>query len=565
MTDESSQRPLVNRGFISLVVTQFFGVVNDNLLKQVLTFGLAMGGVWKGALGDGGHSWVAVALVLPFLLFGAIAGQLADRYSKQLVTVRMKQLEFLIVLSAFAGFYFNNFWLCLLAMFLLGTQSAFFGPAKYGVIPELVGESKISMANALINMLTNVAAILSVVVGGKLYEAYRGAKGATAPEGMLWLPGLILLGVAVLGLLAALRMPKLEPAAEELEVKWEFFAPYRRTISNMLNAETPIFVVCLLKAGFFMTAYIVLLILADYTVVLGKPEAEVSFIVFGTVGVSIAVGSILSGFISRGGIQPRLIPVGTLGIMVCSLLLAWAPSSYVVIYRADAALAEQGLTALPADASVSFSQERARKRLLELKPNLDLQNDESSLVERLAKVKSGEVRAMVITAANLDAFPHETVKSRAPQDGNSTAEYHALFIVNEQGEPLDENGTVIKDGSGQGVRSGLVGMPVELRSRDYYRILIYLFFVGMSAGMYVIPLQALIQKLSPVDSRGQYIAASNAMDSVMNLCGIGSFFLLRNLGVQSQEIFFLTALLAMTTSTMFFWKIRQHINNPEWR
>ena len=87
----------------------------------------------------------------------------------------------------------------------------------------------------------------------------------------------------------------------------------------------------------------------------------------------------------------------------------------------------------------------------------------------------------------------------------------------------------------------------------------------MSAGMYVIPLQALIQKLSPVDSRGQYIAASNAMDSVMNLCGIGSFFLLRNLGVQSQEIFFLTALLAMTTSAMFFWKIRQHINNPEWR
>ena len=190
MTDESSQRPLANRGFISLVVTQFFGVVNDNLLKQVLTFGLAMAGVWKGALGEGGQSWVAVALVLPFLLFGAIAGQLADRYSKQLVTVRMKQAEFLIVLAAFAGFYFNNIWLSLLAMFLLGTQSAFFGPAKYGVIPELVGESKISMANALINMLTNIAAILSVVVGGTLYEAYRGPEGGKAPEGLLWLPGL---------------------------------------------------------------------------------------------------------------------------------------------------------------------------------------------------------------------------------------------------------------------------------------------------------------------------------------------------------------------------------------
>ena len=565
MTDESSQRSLANRGFISLLVTQFFGVVNDNLLKQVLTFGLAMAGVWKGALGEGGHSWVAVALVLPFLLFGAIAGQLADRYSKQLVTVRMKQAEFLIVLAAFAGFYFNNIWLCLLAMFLLGTQSAFFGPAKYGVIPELVGESKISMANALINMLTNVAAILSVVVGGRLYEAYRGPEGAEAPEGMLWLPGLILLGVAVLGLLAALRMPKLEPAAGELEIKWEFFAPYRRTIRNMLDAETPIFIVCLLKAGFFMTAYIVLLILADYTVVLGKPEAEVSFVVFGTVGVSIAVGSILSGVISRGGIQPRLIPVGTLGIMVCSVLLAFAPSSYVVIYTADQARAEQGLKALPADASVSFSQKRARNRLLELKPKLNLQYDESSLAERLAKVKSGEVQAMIITAANFGELKRETVKSRKLQDGNSTAEYHALLKVNEDGELLDANGTVVTAESGKGVRSGLVGMPVELRSRDYHRILIYLFFVGMFAGMYVIPLQALIQKLSPVASRGQYIAASNAMDTVMNLCGIGSFFLLRNLGVQSQDIFFLTAFVAMTTSALFFWKIRQHINNPEWR
>ena len=123
---DNPSRPLANRGFLSLVITQFFGVVNDNLLKQVLTFGLAAAGVWSGVLGDGGQSWVAMALVMPFLLFGAIAGQLADRYSKQLVTLRVKQAEFLIVVVAFAGFYFNNVWLALLAMFLLGTQSDFF-------------------------------------------------------------------------------------------------------------------------------------------------------------------------------------------------------------------------------------------------------------------------------------------------------------------------------------------------------------------------------------------------------------------------------------------------------
>ena len=68
MSETKSQRPLANKGFLSLVLTQFFGVANDNLLKQVLTFGLAAAGIWKGTLGEGGQSYVAAALVLPFLL-----------------------------------------------------------------------------------------------------------------------------------------------------------------------------------------------------------------------------------------------------------------------------------------------------------------------------------------------------------------------------------------------------------------------------------------------------------------------------------------------------------------
>ena len=88
---DNPSRPLANRGFLSLVVTQFFGVVNDNLLKQVLTFGLARRRVER-CVGRGRSA--GVALVMPFLLFGAIAGQLADRYSKQLVTLRVKRRSF---------------------------------------------------------------------------------------------------------------------------------------------------------------------------------------------------------------------------------------------------------------------------------------------------------------------------------------------------------------------------------------------------------------------------------------------------------------------------------------
>ncbi len=554
MSEEKSQRPLASKGFVSLVVTQFFGVINDNLLKQVLSFGLAAAGIWSGILGEGGQSWVAMALVLPFLLFGAIAGQLADCYSKQLVTVRVKQAEFLIVLVAFAGFYFNSVWLSLFAMFLLGTQSAFFGPAKYGVIPELVDDTKISMANAAIIMLTNVAAILAVVVGGALYEAYRGTAAEGVPDGLLWLPGLALLVFAILGLISAKQMPPLEASAPEMKVKWEFFAPYLRTIKKMLSGETPIFVVCMLKAAFYFLAYSVLLILADYTIVLGLPEKKVSVYLFGTIGVSIAVGSVLAGFLSRGGIQARLILVGGIGFGVAGLLLAWAPSSYVVIHQAEAQKAAQGLAAIPEEAKVSYFLDRSKKRLNELRSDFEYHKEQLSLSKRLEQIKQGQYDAMVISTAYLGSYKNRKV---TPDKDSNGTEYYALSQV-------DEGGDVVKDAKGKVVDSGLVATPIEVRTKDFWRVVICLFIVGASAGMYVTPLQALLQKLSPVDARGQYIAASNAIDTVWEGTAIGLFYLLRNVGVGSQEIFFLVVGVAGLTVTLFVLKIQPHIHKPEW-
>ena len=92
----------------------------------------------------------------------------------------------------------------------------------------------------------------------------------------------------------------------------------------------------------------------------------------------------------------------------------------------------------------------------------------------------------------------------------------------------------------------------------------FLFVVGASAGLYVTPLQALLQKLSPAAARGQYIAASNAIDTVLEVLGIGLFFLLRNVGVGAQEIFYLVVLVAVATMTLFIMRIRPHIHKPEW-
>ena len=544
MSEATPKHKLANKGFLSLVVTQFLGAGNDYLLKQVLTFGLAAAGIWNSTLGDGGQSYVAAVLALPFLLFSAVAGQLCDRYSKQLVAVRVKQAEFLIVMAAFAGFYFNNVYLCLLAMFLLGTQSAFFGPAKYGVIPELVDTSKISMANGIINMLTNVAVIAATLVAGAIYEAYRGPEGAVAPAGLIWLPGVALLGVAIVGLFAALAMPKLKASAENLKVKWEFFAPHLRTIRRMRESDSPIFTVCLLKAGFGMLAFMFLLILADYTVVLGLPETKVGVYLLGTIGVAIGVGSISAGLISRNGIQPRLIPAGAIGLVVASLLLAWAPSSYMVIHRADTAMAEKGLAGLPEGITVSHYLDRAEDRLKELRSDLDFKREGISLSARLERVENGEVGAMVISSSYLDTFENKKKRARKINEKKKTIGFYEL---QRDGEP-----------------TGLVATAVEARDADIWRVVGYLFIVGVCAGLYVIPLQALIQKLSPTDSRGQFIGASNAIDAVFEMVGTGLFFLMRQLGVGSQEIFFSTAAIALLTVGLFYWRIRAHIHKPEW-
>ena len=174
MTEAAQQRPLANKGFLALSITQFFGAANDYLLKTMLVFAVASEGVWDGMLGNGGQVYPNYSLVLPFFLFCVIAGQMADRHSKRTVAVRVKQAEIGFALLALAGFWLGNVWVCLAAMLMLGIQSAFFSPAKYGLIPELVAPQQLSRANGIINLLTNLAAIVATVVGGFLYIAYVG-------------------------------------------------------------------------------------------------------------------------------------------------------------------------------------------------------------------------------------------------------------------------------------------------------------------------------------------------------------------------------------------------------
>jgi len=324
------------RGFLSLIVTQFFGAANDNLLKGVLSFGVALGGYWAGELGEGGQGYVSLCLTVPFILLSGYAGQLADRISKQKVTVLVKVWELLIAAVAIVGFWTANLWVAITAMLLLAVQSAFFGPAKYGAIPELVEERDLSRANGMINMMTNIAIIVGTLAAGPVYGAFDppaegeapGLLAVTPGEPLHWLPGFVILAIALLGLTASLFMPRLDARDPDLIFDWNPFGTYVATIREMLGR--PLFWVAMAWSFFYMIGMIAILILPDYKDVLGV-SATAASILLGVLGISIAIGSVAAGWISGDRIEPRLIPVGAAGMTVFFVLLGLMPLEYFVV------------------------------------------------------------------------------------------------------------------------------------------------------------------------------------------------------------------------------------------
>lgn len=315
---------LFKRGFASLLVVQFFGAANDNILKQVLIFMVGTG-IWKAALGEGSEGIIALFLTVPFILLSGFAGQFADRHSKRRVIRIVKIVEIPVALLALVGLWTGSLPLTLAAFTLLAIQSTFFGPAKYGVIPELVGEGDLSRANGTLNMLTNVAIIAGTLAAGPVCDAYfPGGTGAEGP-GIAWLPGVVLLVVAIVGLVSTLALPPLAPQDPTLTYTWNPFSTYVKTIRQM--ARGPLLLVAGAWSFFYLVGMMAILILPQYSDVLSITYTRTSYLI-GLMGISIGVGSVAAGLISGHHIEPRLIPVGAVGMTVFFFLLGAVAPTY---------------------------------------------------------------------------------------------------------------------------------------------------------------------------------------------------------------------------------------------
>ncbi len=301
---------LRQRRFSALFATQFLGAFNDNVYKNALiifiTFEAARDAASRAML----VTVSAGLFILPFMLFSAWAGQMADKLEKSALIRSIKVAEIVIMLLGAVAFTLGSVSMLIALLFLMGTQSAFFGPLKYGILPQLLDKTELIAGNGMFQMATFVAILVGMIFGGKL---------ASMPEVGSWVVGGTVVAIAVLGWLTSLGVPKVDPAAPALVVDR---SPWRSMFSGMrYAAETPGVLAAVLGVSWFWflgATFLQLLPAYGRDTLQGDPDVVILLLTCFTIG--IGVGALLCARLSGKQINLRLVPVGAVGMTVFGLI-----------------------------------------------------------------------------------------------------------------------------------------------------------------------------------------------------------------------------------------------------
>jgi MFS family permease len=307
---------LRERRFWPLFVTQFTGAFNDNAYKTALVVVLSSTEArsWT-SMEPGVLTNLAMALfILPFFLFSAIAGQLADKFDKARLARWVKALETPIIVLAGMGFWLHSLPMLLGALCLLGLQSTLFGPLKYALLPQHLRDNELVGGNALVEAGTFVAILLGTLIGGLL----AGLNGD-----IVRLIGICLI-VAVGGLFTSFRIPPAPAPSPELKISLNLFSETWRCI-GLARQERSVFQSILGISWFWAYGALLLTQFPLYTrTVLGGDESLIS-VLLAVFSVGIGVGSLVCEKMTRRrgkAVEPGLVPIGALGMTIFGLDLA---------------------------------------------------------------------------------------------------------------------------------------------------------------------------------------------------------------------------------------------------
>jgi acyl-[acyl-carrier-protein]-phospholipid O-acyltransferase/long-chain-fatty-acid--[acyl-carrier-protein] ligase len=309
--NEPENIPKSQRGFWALIVTQFQGALSDNTLQWLTTY-LVMQVVMSADERDHLISVVGALFAVPFVLFSMTGGFLADRFSKRKVVCGVKIFEIFVMSLALYSLVTHHLYLTIFCVFLMGLHSAIFGPSKYGLLPELLPEKKLSWGNGILEFGTFIAIIGGTVAGGFLCKTFSAQPG--------W-SGVILIALAFAGLATGLQITKVPAAAPTKKYRLNFVADLWSQI-KMMHGDRPLWLALIGNTYFFGIAALIRFVIVIYAKdVMGVNDPTQTSYLQAATGIGIGLGCFLAGYLSRGKIETGLIPFGAIGLTICTALL----------------------------------------------------------------------------------------------------------------------------------------------------------------------------------------------------------------------------------------------------
>jgi acyl-[acyl-carrier-protein]-phospholipid O-acyltransferase / long-chain-fatty-acid--[acyl-carrier-protein] ligase len=307
MANGNYTETLKQPGFFAFFCTQFLGAFNDNFLKIVVSF-IALNMAVRGS--NSYVELIAFLFMLPSALFSGYAGHLADVYSKRSILVVVKFCEIVIMVLALVAFFTGHIESMLAIVFLMGLHAAFFSPAKYGILPEMLPDADLSRGNGLLEMSTFMAIILGTSAGSAIYALWKYN---------LPLIGLLMIAIAVLGLLTSLKITRVRPSGA---AKLFRLNPFGEIVDGLtrLRAERPLWLTVLgISYFWFLGALVQINMLFFGKELLHLNEFHIGLLAT-FLALGIGLGSLAAGRLSGDHIELGLVPLGSVAM---GISLGW--------------------------------------------------------------------------------------------------------------------------------------------------------------------------------------------------------------------------------------------------
>ncbi|MGH8184282.1 MAG: MFS transporter [Rhodanobacteraceae bacterium] len=306
-------RLLGRRRFAPFFAVQSLAAFNDNAFRNatIVLVGFQIG------LSTGQISFYAnlapAVFILPFFLFSASAGQLAEKYEKHTLIRWVKALEIVAACVAAWGFYAHSVLLLFVVLFLMGVLSTVFGPIKYAILPQVLKPRELVGGNGLVETGTDIAILIGMIAGGAAMASHAGWLAASA----------LVVAIALLGLAASLAIPRVPSAAPDLKFNWNLVTESWHVL-KLTGKQRAVFNSVLGISWFWFFGGVVTAQLPNYTRLYLGGGASVEILVLALFSIGVGIGSLLCERLSGHKVEIGLVPLGALGMTVFGVLLYFA-------------------------------------------------------------------------------------------------------------------------------------------------------------------------------------------------------------------------------------------------